>query len=186
MNYYVEALKKYFVFSGRASRREFWWFVGITAFLCFVVPILCAFILIADGGYYHEIKNYVGTIFADYELNISNGSLLYICVASFIPLISATTRRLHDTGHSGKSAFLALIPIFGIIVIICFLVQKSTAENNIYGDVPPEINDRKTSIFLKAFEPRIFWKIFAAIALACAVALCAMYLHLRENHVGYW
>jgi uncharacterized membrane protein YhaH (DUF805 family) len=38
MNCYVEALKKYFVFSGRASRREFWWFALVTVVLS-AVPL---------------------------------------------------------------------------------------------------------------------------------------------------
>ena len=46
-----------------------------------------------------------------------------------VPLVAATTRRLHDTGRSGFWQLLIFIPVLGLLVLIWFLAQESDGEN---------------------------------------------------------
>ena len=52
-----------------------------------------------------------------------------------IPLLAVTSRRLHDTGHSGWWQLIQLVP-FGVILIIIWGVQDSDPEPNEYGPNP--------------------------------------------------
>ena len=40
MNWYLEVLKKYFVFSGRARRKEYWYFVLFNLIISIVLGII--------------------------------------------------------------------------------------------------------------------------------------------------
>ena len=75
-------LKKYFVFEGRASRSEYWWFQLIVTPSYLISTI---------------IENEIGYFF------------LGITLFTLIPAISAGVRRLHDTNRSG---FFLLISFF--------------------------------------------------------------------------
>ena len=77
MKYYLEALKKYTVFNGRARRKEYWMFVLFNVIIAFVLGI---------------IDNLIGTTPIIY--------ILYM-LAIIIPSISVAVRRLHDIGKSG-------------------------------------------------------------------------------------
>ena len=46
-------------------------------------------------------------------------------VATMLPMIAVGSRRMHDTNRSGWWQLLALVP-FGVIVVVVFLVQRST------------------------------------------------------------
>jgi uncharacterized membrane protein YhaH (DUF805 family) len=70
---------------------------------------------------------------APLRLNIGFWLLLYVIAFSIIPLCSASVRRLHDVGHSGKCLFWGLIPIFGIIILLSFLIKKGDIGDNKYG-----------------------------------------------------
>ena len=52
-----------------------------------------------------------------------------------IPLLAVTSRRLHDTGHSGWWQLIQLVP-FGVILIIIWGVQDSDPGPNEYGPNP--------------------------------------------------
>ena len=90
-------LKKYFVFEGRASRSEYWWFQ-----------------LIVTPSYF------ISTIF---ENNISY-FFLGITLFTLIPTISAGVRRLHDTNRSGWWQLLYITGI-GIPIVLIFMVLPS-------------------------------------------------------------
>jgi len=101
---FTESIKvcfsKYADFNGRASRSEYWWFA--------------LFIVLA-------------TFAADV---ISDKLSLLISIATLLPLIAVTARRLHDTNRSGWLQLIALIPVLGWIAIIYFLIQKPKEPNN--------------------------------------------------------
>ena len=52
-----------------------------------------------------------------------------------IPLISASVRRLHDTGKSGLFLLLTLVP-FGNLVLLLFFLEDSQQNANEYGPSP--------------------------------------------------
>ena len=82
MNWCLEALKKYAVFSGRARRKEYWYFVLFNI-------IISSFLFFIEGA--------LG-LFSDSPESIL--SSLY-SLAVLLPWIGVNVRRLHDTGRSG-------------------------------------------------------------------------------------
>ena len=117
MRYYFEALKKYAVFSGRATRAEYWYFV-LFNFIAAVAIVL------------------VGNIIFGYPLTMVL-SWIY-ALAVFIPGLAVAVRRLHDTGRSGWWIFINLVPFIGSIVLLVFLIQDSQPGENKYGPNPKE------------------------------------------------
>jgi len=80
--------KKYFEFSGRASRSEYWYFLLFIAILYLVAE----FIDVVLGWEIPQWGDYV----------VSLGPLyLLVLFGTVIPLFAAQTRRLHDTDRSG-------------------------------------------------------------------------------------
>ena len=115
MNSYLTVLKKYAVFSGRASRREYWMFV-LFNFIIGWALVLIGRVALGDAA---------ATVLSD-----------VYTLAVFIPGLAVSVRRLHDTDFSGWFMLMALIPILGWIGLIYFLVQDSTPGDNKYGPNP--------------------------------------------------
>jgi uncharacterized membrane protein YhaH (DUF805 family) len=118
MNWYLEVLKKYATFGGRARRTEFWMFVLIN----FIINAVLNIVQRSTGS----------TI-------VLVISVLY-SLAVLIPGIAVTVRRLHDTGRSGGWWFIVLIPIVGAIILIVFCAQDGQPGPNQYGPNPKQIN----------------------------------------------
>ena len=114
----VEAWKKvvlenYAIFEGRANRAEFWWF----ALAQFVLGIVLSILARASGLFL----------------------LLYLVyiLATFVPSVAVTVRRLHDTGRSGWFYFIALVPFVGWIILLVLLAGEGQQGSNEYGPEPP-------------------------------------------------
>jgi len=118
MNWYFEVLKKYAVFSGRARRKEYWFFVLFNIIVSIILAVI-------DGV--------TGTL--DPESGMGLLGLIYT-LAILIPALAVSVRRLHDTGRSGWWLLILLIPLIGTIVILIFMVQDSKPEENQYGSNP--------------------------------------------------
>jgi uncharacterized membrane protein YhaH (DUF805 family) len=118
MNWYVEALKQYAVFSGRARRKEYWYFV--------LFNILISAVLLL-------IDTVMGTVNKEAGIGLLGG--IY-ALAVLIPSIAVSVRRLHDTDRSGWWVLIGLIPLIGAIVLIVFMVQAGTPGENRYGKNP--------------------------------------------------
>ena len=112
MNWYLEALKKYAVFSGRARRKEYWFFILFNAIISFALII----IEYLAGG-----PGFVVGIY-------------YLAIA--IPSLAVLVRRLHDTDRSGWWFFINFVPLIGGIIILVFTVQDSQPDENRYGPNP--------------------------------------------------
>ncbi|MGD9828359.1 MAG: DUF805 domain-containing protein [Hyphomicrobiaceae bacterium] len=105
------AFKNYVNFSGRATRPEYWWF---TLFL-FLVSLLTAGIDMGVLGY-QEIGP-VNAIFA---------------LATLLPALAVSVRRLHDIDKSGWWLLIAFIPLVGLILLIYWACQPGTPTANTY------------------------------------------------------
>jgi uncharacterized membrane protein YhaH (DUF805 family) len=57
-------------------------------------------------------------------------------LASFIPSLSVTVRRLHDTDKSGWLILLGLIPLIGVIILLVFYILPGTKGPNKFGPDP--------------------------------------------------
>ena len=106
MNWFLIALKKYAVFQGRASRSEYWFFM---LFYTIIMGLLLAAAIAFKGIW--------GFVF------------LAALVLLYLPHLGVTIRRLHDVNKSGWWYLIVFAP-FGIIVLLIFLVKKSTPGNN--------------------------------------------------------
>jgi len=112
MNWYLEVLKKYAVFSGRARRKEYWMF------------LLFNIILVVVLSFVEGLVGSPGII-----------SMLY-SLAVLIPSIAVSVRRLHDTDRSGWWLLISLVPLIGAIVLLVFMVIDGKPGENQYGTNP--------------------------------------------------
>ena len=113
MDWFKKGLRNYTNFSGRARRKEYWYFVLVQMGLIIVAMILDAIIFNAETG------------------------LFYIVVALglFLPGLAVTIRRLHDTSRSGWWFLISILPLIGSIILLVFLASDSKLESNQWG--PP-------------------------------------------------
>ena len=118
MKWWLEALKKYTVFSGRARRKEYWFFFLFNMIFAIVAIILDNVLGLAIEGLAY------GLIYILYSL------------AMLLPGIAVTVRRLHDVGKSGWFFFIVLIPIVGAIWLLILMCSDSQAGDNKYGTNP--------------------------------------------------
>ncbi|MFM7510314.1 MAG: DUF805 domain-containing protein [Bacteroidota bacterium] len=88
MNYYLNVLRNYATFSGRASRKEYWMFVLFNIIVSFAVGFICGLLLVPEAA----------TIYT---------------LAVLIPSIAVSVRRMHDVDKSG---WFILIPIYNLIL----------------------------------------------------------------------
>jgi len=114
---YLEVLKKYAVFEGRARRKEYWTF--------FLVNVAIAFVTGFIGG----ILGIAGLV---------NFVVVVCSLAILVPSIAVGIRRLHDTGRSGWWLLIGFIPLIGTIVLIVFMIADSVPGENEYGPNPKE------------------------------------------------
>ena len=140
-----EAIKtcfnKFFTFSGRARRSEYWLFNIFIQIITSIIIILFIIILAAaytPSRYYYD--NYSNSYKAE-EADFGPGLIVLLIIivlmliALSIPVISASVRRLHDTGRSGCYLLLGFIP-FGSIVLLIFFIEDSQQTTNQYGPSP--------------------------------------------------
>jgi len=106
--------RKYFIFKGRASKSEFWWFY-LLAFL-FAWPLLLA---------ETDTRSWASILSLIYFL-------LTISVA--FPLAAVWTRRMHDVDKSAWVAFFFLIPIVGTLLLLRWATKDGTPGPNKYGE----------------------------------------------------
>lgn len=115
---FVDAIKYFFKnyanFNGRATRSAYWYaYLGVT---------IAGNILGAIGSGYSDIGSY------------QQGPLGYIVsIGCFVPGLAIATRRLHDTGRSGKALLWVLLPVIGWIMLIVWLASAGEPRDNQYG-----------------------------------------------------
>ncbi len=114
MDYYISALQKYAVFSGRAQRKEYWMFFLSNFIISFGLGFLGG--LSAGLGYDESAKAF------SWSVNIYGLAIL-------LPNWAVGVRRIHDTGHSG---WWILMPLYNIY-LLCI---DSTPGDNKYGPNP--------------------------------------------------
>ena len=110
MKWFMQALKNYAAFEGRARRKEFWFF----ALFFLILSVVAA---VVDSLYGLPILSAV------------------VFLGLILPSISVSVRRLHDTGRSGWWYLLSIIPIVGLVLIVFFCLD-SKPETNAYGPNP--------------------------------------------------
>lgn len=115
MRWYLDVLKKYAVFSGRARRKEFWMFELFN--LIVLALIMLVEVILGNAAAADSRDSILGTIYN---------------LAVFIPSIAVSVRRMHDTGHSG---WWILCPFVNLI----FAVTAGTVGGNRFGPDPKAV-----------------------------------------------
>jgi len=118
MNWYLEALRKFTDFNGRASRQEYWYFVLFNILISLGLGLVDR----VTGSF--DPMSGVGLLGGLYGLAI------------LLPGLAVSIRRLHDTDRSGWWVLLPLIPIIGGLIFLYFLVLDSSQGRNAYGESP--------------------------------------------------
>jgi uncharacterized membrane protein YhaH (DUF805 family) len=120
---YSKVLKKYSDFSGRACRKEFWYFWGINIIISFV-HIVNTVLMDIVPGILETVLGFVNIIISVYF------------IAILIPTIAVAVRRLHDINKSGIWFLINFIPFIGGIIFLVLLAQEGNPDVNEFGVSP--------------------------------------------------
>ncbi len=112
MNWYLEAWKKYAIFEGRATRKEYWIFYLGNSIISFMLGLFAISLLVASKA----------------TLDVTRIQFVFQLII-ILPSIAVGVRRMHDGGHSG---WWLLAPIANIV----FLISGSQPLENRYGPNP--------------------------------------------------
>ena len=138
MQWYLQALRNYADFQGRARRKEYWFFqlfygLGILLLTApFWIIALTRIFTEADPDLNGDLA--LGTP----EIVLGIAYLLWLLI-HLLPHIAVTVRRLHDTGRSGFWYLLGIFfPVIGTIWLFVLTVLDSEPGGNKYGPNPKE------------------------------------------------
>ena len=110
LDWFVKCLKNYANFSGRARRKEYWFFV-LMQFIILMIAMILDSILFSGPSFFYSV----------------------VALGLFIPSLAAGVRRMHDTGRSGWLLLISLIPLVGLLVIF-WLASETELKVNKWGN----------------------------------------------------
>ena len=110
IDWFVKSLRNYANFTGRARRKEFWFFM----LMCIIIAIAAQIIdaILRTGMIFQLVSN----------------------IALLVPSLSVGARRLHDIGRTGWWQ-LIMLSVVGIILLIVWWVLETDQQDNEWG--PP-------------------------------------------------
>lgn len=118
--YFVEAYtQNYFNFKGRARRREYWGIWLFNNLIALAISVIGRLLSDTDAG--------VFSMLSSMNLTWTVISVLW-SIVGFFPQASATVRRLHDKGYSGKW-YLGVFFLSVVFVTLSFVVGFSLLMN---------------------------------------------------------
>ena len=120
MHWVRTVFSKYAVFQGRAQRAEYWYFV-----LFYVVAYTILGFL--DGSLAREGE--------ELQWGLLTG---VFALATLVPSLAVSVRRLHDTNRSGWWMLLVFLPLIGQLVLLVFMVLDGTPGANRFGPDPKQ------------------------------------------------
>ncbi|MDP9110496.1 MAG: DUF805 domain-containing protein [Candidatus Eremiobacteraeota bacterium] len=133
MSWYMAALKKYAIFSGRARRAEYWYFTLFNALLSWILYGVSLAVLRARGV--DEVS----------VVENAYGITVLLCLPLVLPSIAVSVRRLHDTGKSGWWLLLTFVPFISLTLLIFYCLNSEPGEN-IYGPNPKGVGVAQRSV----------------------------------------
>ena len=126
MRWMLMPLRRYAEFTGRSRRKEYWMFYLLNILISLFVGLL--FVV----GYYADMSQS--------EMDTYLMPVVYIaCVyalATLIPGLAVTVRRLHDTDRSGWNILWGLVPLVGGFILLYFYVSDGDQGPNRFGPDP--------------------------------------------------
>ena len=129
---FVDSIKvvlsiKFLDYHGRASRSEFWWFTLFSFVVGMGLGLLDGIILILADVPLDSILWSLSPFVTIFQLLV------------LIPSFCVTVRRLHDTGKTGWTMLVSLVPCVGIILLLVWTIEDGEAYENKYGPVPTNL-----------------------------------------------
>ena len=115
MNYFLGPLKKYAIFSGRASRREYAGFLISLIVIGILLGLIEGALNIAPESSHSVLAN-------------------LFSLAVLLPWLAISVRRLHDLNKSGYWVLVFFVPIVGQIVILVLMLIRGDTTENAHGD----------------------------------------------------
>lgn len=131
LEYVQKCFRHYVDFSGRARRKEYWFFV--------LFEILVIFVLMNLLGVFIALDSMGGVI-------LTSVLLVIFALAVLLPGLAVIVRRLHDIDKSGGWYFINFIPFVGFIWFLVLMCKAGTVGENRYGADPknPEHNETES------------------------------------------
>ena len=133
--YFIDGIKNYAVFKGRANRSEYCFFMlywAIGYFLVIAIENSMGLNNIDFSNY--SFSKYIPLL--QYSKKVGLLTLLYRPI-TILPSVSIAVRRLHDRNISGWWSLLFITPL-GLLLLIP-LIMKGNEKVNKYGS--PSINN---------------------------------------------
>ncbi|ELO6155881.1 DUF805 domain-containing protein [Acinetobacter sp. PK01] len=109
----MKCLKNYVNFSGRARRKEYWYFYLFQILIGLILGLSLGIMGVSEGGI-DAISSLLSLFF-------------------FLPTLAVGARRLHDVNRSGWWMLLALT-IIGLIPLLIWAVMETKPESNQWGE----------------------------------------------------
>lgn len=119
MSWYLQAFREFANFKDRASLKAFWSFM-----------LYHAMIIIA-----------LAVVGMQQQTAVPATSYL---LASFIPALAITVRRLHDSGTSALALLFWLIPLAGALILLALMLRPGVAGSNKWG--PDELGSGEPKV----------------------------------------
>ena len=139
---FIQAIKvclsKYVVFSGRATRSEYWWFVLFVVLANVVLAFLDAAIF-GPNPETGESSNVLNSVFQ---------------LAVLLPMLAAGWRRLHDTGRPG---WYLLLPMALGVATMVMLLSGVAVFSVLEGGVDDPETLRGPAAFLGVTGMIVMW-----------------------------
>lgn len=132
MKYYIDVLKNFAVFTGRARRSEFWYFFLFNTIFSIVASMIDSRVLGSTFSWNltgETVSLPYGYVWMCYNLIV------------LIPGLAVSVRRLHDVGKSGWFILISLIPLIGAIWLLVLYVTDSQIGENKWGPNPKGIGN---------------------------------------------
>ncbi|MHA7306213.1 DUF805 domain-containing protein [Arthrobacter sp. TMN-49] len=148
--------RKYTAFHGRASRSEFWWVALSHAVLSLVPSVVLGIGVIVGTAWavnnkqaeYYDNGNGTQTLLGYSQpgilqyppaailivIGVAVSALLFL--ATVVPLLALTWRRLHDANFPGPFFFFSAIPVIGSLILLILVAQPSKDDGRRFDRQP--------------------------------------------------
>jgi len=156
MHWMLMPYRHYVQFWGRSRRREYWSFSLLYFLVMLVLLVPAAMLGERTGDANSTVEDNLVAVGANGAIDFSGnplaavlwGLFLVFVLASLLPGLAVTVRRLHDRNMSGwwlvGVSVLSLLPLLGFFVWIAFIVimlLDGTEGPNRYGPDPKARTD---------------------------------------------
>lgn len=128
MRSYFDGLMRYFEFSGRSTRMQYWMFFLVQIFV-FIAAVV---IDIAVFG-------------ASAKTPLMMPATVFVAIFHVIPGLTVQVRRLHDIGKSGAWWLLNFVPFGGLVLLYWACCASEDGRNYYDGPEPSSYTPRPSA-----------------------------------------